>query len=133
RRAAAARLHGRLPPRRAAGRAHGVVARSRAVANTGTVDGRLRIALGLIVAAAVFRGVAWAVVLPPWQGPDEPGHYWYADELARGRLPSESDDGPSAALVRSVARAAFEDFRSRSPDRPFTASRRRALAEAPRE
>jgi 4-amino-4-deoxy-L-arabinose transferase-like glycosyltransferase len=44
----------------------------------------------LLAAVAVF-GVAWALLVPPWQSPDTPSHYAYAESLAtRDALPGDS-------------------------------------------
>lgn len=49
-------------------------------------DGRWRrAALPLLLLAAVFKGLAWSLIVPAWQAPDEPQHFLYAHEIARQR------------------------------------------------
>ncbi|MDX6629374.1 MAG: putative rane protein, partial [Gaiellales bacterium] len=38
--------------------------------------------VGLIVLAALVRGLVWAAALPAWQGPDEPAHFSYIQRIA---------------------------------------------------
>jgi hypothetical protein len=47
--------------------------------------------LTLILAAYLFLAVAYSQGTPPWEAPDEPSHYLYAEYLAaHGSLPSEA-------------------------------------------
>ncbi len=46
-----------------------------------------RLMLILVLAAAAILGLACAVIIPPWQLPDEPTHLEYARVLARGVSP----------------------------------------------
>ncbi len=44
--------------------------------------------LGLLLAMALLGGVLYAAVVPPWQSPDEPGHFEYVALLYRlGHVP----------------------------------------------
>ncbi len=55
-------------------------------------------------------GITWALTLPLWQGPDEPGHYEYAALLAElGRPPRPQDAQPElqATILRSMAAHRF--------------------------
>lgn len=46
----------------------------------------------LWMALALIRGLLYAAVVPPWQAPDEPGHFEYAWHIARlGRLPAPGE------------------------------------------
>jgi 4-amino-4-deoxy-L-arabinose transferase-like glycosyltransferase len=50
--------------------------------------------LALILAAAAVLAVAWALVMPPFQGPDESEHFAYVQHLAEtGSAPSSVDYG----------------------------------------
>ena len=60
----------------------------------------MRLAVGLIVFAALLRGLVWAVALPPWQGPDEPAHFAYIQRIATdGR-----DPGAASRAARPLLR-----------------------------
>lgn len=48
--------------------------------------------LALLLIAAALLGTAWAVVLPPFQGPDEDDHFAYVQHLA------ETGSGPSPSV-----------------------------------
>lgn len=53
--------------------------------------------LGLILAAYGLLAVAYSLGTPPWEAPDEPSHYLYAEYLAEHRsLPPEAASQPSA-------------------------------------
>ena len=48
-----------------------------------------------LVAAVLLAGVSWALLVPPWQAPDEDAHFAYVQTIAElGRLPR--DDGRRA-------------------------------------
>jgi hypothetical protein len=52
--------------------------------------------LALLLALALVRGLIYAAVTPPWQSPDETGHFEYAWLIAHlGRLPTRQDISPS--------------------------------------
>lgn len=58
----------------------------------------------------VALATAWLLGVPPWQGPDEPGHYEYARLLARlQRAPHPRDADPAlqARIIRSLDAHAF--------------------------
>jgi hypothetical protein len=64
--------------------------------------------LGLLAAALLLKGLVWSMTLPPFDAPDEPSHFVYAQLLAlRGQLPVSSralDAGPDVvALTNDVA------------------------------
>lgn len=91
-----------------------------------------RIALALVLLAALARSVAWIAAMPPWQGPDEPDRYAYVERLANGDFPPlqlGQDTRFSAALASSIQATGLEQFRSRSGNRPFTPALRAALGE----
>jgi hypothetical protein len=51
--------------------------------------------LVLLLILTLFLGAVYLVLIPPWQGPDETGHFEYAWLLARlGRLPAGEDVPP---------------------------------------
>jgi 4-amino-4-deoxy-L-arabinose transferase-like glycosyltransferase len=53
--------------------------------------------LGLVLAAYTILAVAYSFGAPPWEAPDEPSHYLYAEYLAEHRsLPPEAASQPSA-------------------------------------
>ena len=56
---------------------------------------RVPVPLRWLVAAALLAGVSWALLVPPWQAPDEDAHFAYVQTVAElGRLPR--DDGRRA-------------------------------------
>jgi 4-amino-4-deoxy-L-arabinose transferase-like glycosyltransferase len=92
------------------------------------------VALVLLAAAAVLRGVAWAAALPAWQGPDEPAHYAYVERLSTGDFPplQTGEARDSAALRTSLVASAYWRFRFREPTRPLSAElQARTLQEQP--
>ncbi len=53
---------------------------------------RKRKTLALLLALSLIRGVLYSAVTPPWQAPDEPGHFQYAAFLAHyHRFPTKQD------------------------------------------
>ena len=53
---------------------------------------RKRKTLALLLALSLIRGVLYSAATPPWQAPDEPGHFQYAAFLVRyHRFPSRQD------------------------------------------
>jgi hypothetical protein len=49
-----------------------------------------------LLALTLIRGLFYAAVVPPWQGPDETGHFEYAWLIANlGRLPGQEDVSPA--------------------------------------
>ena len=56
---------------------------------------RVPVPLRWLVAAVLLAGVSWALLVPPWQAPDEDAHFAYVQTIAElGRLPH--DDGRRA-------------------------------------
>ncbi len=50
----------------------------------------------LLLLLAMVRGLLYAAVIPPWQAPDETGHFEYVWLIAHlGRLPSREDTSPT--------------------------------------
>lgn len=47
--------------------------------------------LALLLAVSAVLGLAWAVVMPPFQGPDESDHFAYVQHLAETGSPPSSD------------------------------------------
>jgi len=65
--------------------------------------GWLLLLLGLVL----VRGLLYAAVVPPWQAPDETGHFEYAWLIAHlGRLPAREDVSP--ALERELLGSLYE-------------------------
>jgi hypothetical protein len=64
----------------------------------------MRLVVGLVVFAALLRGLVWAVALPPWQGPDEPAHFSYIQRIANdGTLPLFDHSPPDYFSVATNA------------------------------
>lgn len=66
--------------------------------------------LGALLIAVALLGVAWALIVPPWQSPDEPQHFAYAQSLAeRFALPPSGPNvpvpggRPAASAAQSLA------------------------------
>jgi hypothetical protein len=93
----------------------------------------MRLAVGLVVLAALLRSIVWAVALPPWQGPDEPVHFSYIQRIATaGTIPAFDHSPPeyfSVATNVSVRATGYAAFRTRDPVRKL----RRGLSAFPRE
>jgi hypothetical protein len=73
-------------------------------------------ALAALFALAVALSGLYALVIPPWQAPDEPGHFEYAWTIAQmRRLPGPADASPAfeQALVDSLYRYRFGDYTGR--------------------
>jgi 4-amino-4-deoxy-L-arabinose transferase-like glycosyltransferase len=83
----------------------------------------------LIVVAFMLRCLAFAGLLPAWQGPDEPSHYAYAAEVAHGHLlpANRTAFATTPAIDAGVVGSAFLPYRNRTPDRPFAPPQRDAL------
>lgn len=79
---------------------------------------RSRIAQHALLGAFLILGAAYALVVPPWNTPDEPAHFNYAREVAmHGRLPVlQPGDWDSTTLGELMARRF-------PPDRSITALR----------
>jgi hypothetical protein len=79
----------------------------------------MRLVVGLIVFAALVRGLVWAVALPPWQGPDEPGHFTYIQRIATtGTIPAQHHSPPeyySKSLNVSVVATGYLPSRTHEP------------------
>ncbi len=57
----------------------------------------------LLVAVATF-GIAWAVIVPPWQAPDESSHFGYVQSLVDGPgIPDGSGDRPLFSSEQKAA------------------------------
>jgi 4-amino-4-deoxy-L-arabinose transferase-like glycosyltransferase len=77
------RGHGRVAPR-----ARGWVARARTIPRP----------LAALLAVAAIQVVAWVLVMPPFQGPDEEGHFAYVQHLAETGEPPERATGNGRAV-----------------------------------
>jgi uncharacterized membrane protein len=58
----------------------------------------------LYVAIALPIAILFAFLTPPFQVPDEVGHYWRANAIAHGELTSTKVDGRPGALIPTDAR-----------------------------
>lgn len=57
----------------------------------------------LLLAGVALLGVTWALLVPPWQSPDESAHFSYAQGLAEGlELPGD-DPGPTFSTEQRLA------------------------------
>jgi len=64
---------------------------------------RKRKTLALLLALSLIRGILYSAVTPPWQAPDEPGHFQYAAFLVRyHRFPSRQDAAAEEWLQTQV-------------------------------
>jgi 4-amino-4-deoxy-L-arabinose transferase-like glycosyltransferase len=97
------------------------------------LSGAPRSLLALLAAVAVFA-VTWALLVPPWQSPDTPSHFAYAESLAerqalpgaKDRLGASSDQSAADAAV-GASRIAFyarvaQPSWSASADRAYRSS-----------
>ena len=65
-------------------------------------------ALVLLVAATALLGVAWALLVPPFQAPDEGAHFAYVQSLAeRGALPGDTARNAISTEQRLAAGASI--------------------------
>ncbi|HYC62078.1 MAG TPA: DUF2142 domain-containing protein [Thermoanaerobaculia bacterium] len=55
-------------------------------------------------AIALPVAILFAFLTPPFQSPDEVGHYWRANAIARGQLTFEKVDGRPGAMIPADAR-----------------------------
>jgi len=70
----------------------------------------------LVVAIALTRGLLYAALIPPWQAPDELGHFEQAWLVARlGRFPTPQDMDPQLekALIASLYEWRYGDYLGR--------------------
>src|SRR5690349_21945586 len=73
----------------------------------------LQFASTLLVALALLHGLLYALVVPPWQTPDEPAQFQYAAMVARlGRTPTldDTDADLERAIAASLARNHFFEY-----------------------
>jgi 4-amino-4-deoxy-L-arabinose transferase-like glycosyltransferase len=84
---------------------------------------RLPVALRWLLLAVTLTGVAWALVVPAWQVPDEDAHYAYVQTIAeRGRLPERggavTDGGKSSAQQLAERMSGFRRSYQRLEAKP---------------
>lgn len=73
----------------------------------------LRRALWMLMLLALARGLCYALITPPWEAPDETGHFEYVWTMAQtGGIPSAQDASPQfeRALVRSLYQYHYQDY-----------------------
>ena len=64
---------------------------------------RKRKTLALLLALSLTRGILYSAITPPWQAPDEPGHFQYAAFLVRyHRFPTRQDFAAEECLQTQV-------------------------------
>jgi hypothetical protein len=86
--------------------------------------------LWLLLALALVRGLIYATVTPPWQAPDETGHFEYAWLIAHeGRLPSQ--DHLSPAFEGELLSSLYEWRYGEYVGRPLPAVMPTQLADLP--
>lgn len=75
----------------------------------------------ILLVLTLLRGVIYAVVMPPWQAPDETGHFEYAWLIAHlGQLPTGEDVSPTfeRELLSSLYEWRYGEYIGRSlPER----------------
>ena len=54
---------------------------------------RLPRPLLLLLAAVALLGLAWSLLVPPWQAPDENAHFGYAQAVAEGEGIPGTEEG----------------------------------------
>jgi 4-amino-4-deoxy-L-arabinose transferase-like glycosyltransferase len=87
-----------------------------------------RIVLLVLFLASLARGLAFAVAIPAWQGPDEPAHYAYVERLATGGFPPfQSRDLVFSTAVNVSVQRTITSFREHRADRPLTPQAERIL------
>lgn len=59
--------------------------------------------LGALLAAAAVLGIAWALILPAWQAPDENSHYGYVQSLVDGPGLPGVEEHPLFSTEQSLA------------------------------
>ena len=64
----------------------------------------------LLMLVAFLHGLAYALLVPLWQAPDEPGHYEYARLLAEKGRPLRATDRSPALQQEIIASLAAHDF-----------------------
>jgi hypothetical protein len=67
--------------------------------------GPYRAAVWVLLGLVLVRGLLYALLTPPWQAPDEPGHFEYAWAIARRGGPAEPlNPGAVLAWLRGIPR-----------------------------
>jgi len=64
----------------------------------------------LLMAVALLHGLVYALIVPLWQAPDEPGHYEYAQLLAERKHPLTRADRSPALEREIIASLSDHDF-----------------------
>ena len=74
----------------------------------------------LILAIALLRGVLYAVLVPPWQAPDEPFHFEYVAELSNKYFPRPAaSPSVQAETISSLARWDFWRYHDQTVPNPL--------------
>jgi len=86
--------------------------------------------LALFLSLVLVRGLLYMVVIPPWQAPDETGHFEYAWLIAHlGRLPRPQDTSP--AFERELLGSLYEWRYGKFIGRPLPQQMPDCMAELP--
>ncbi len=76
--------------------------------------------MAVVFAVGLLHAAAYALLVPPWQAPDEPGHMEYAclmGQLGRVPLAAERSAGLQAEIIASLGRSNFwPQVREVTPD-----------------
>jgi 4-amino-4-deoxy-L-arabinose transferase-like glycosyltransferase len=62
--------------------------------------------LGALLLAVALLGVTWALLVPPWQSPDEPQHFAYAQALAERLILPGDKHRQSFSIAQDIADSA---------------------------
>lgn len=81
--------------------------------------GHERVVLACLLAVFLCRAAVANVVVPPWQGSDEPGHFAVAYGLT---LPTDMQQRVEAGVIASMLRHGWWDYRSDPPPDPLPTS-----------
>lgn len=73
----------------------------------------------LIVGLALLRGVLYAVLVPPWQAPDEPFHFEYVAELHNRYFPPANGQSVQGEIISSLARWDFWRYHNQTTPDPL--------------
>ena len=83
-----------------------------------TLVSRLPRPLLLLLAAVAVLGLAWALLVPPWQAPDENLHFAYAQGLAEGTgIPDAGEGEIASSDQRRAAEAVHSTQLRANPER----------------
>lgn len=86
--------------------------------------------LWALLALTIAQGLLYGLLTPPWQAPDEPGHFEYAWTMAQvGRIPRPEDASPE--FERELLLSLYEHHYGHFIGRPLPASPPERLSDLP--